>query len=148
MNKIAEQLKANEGKRFEGSTSPFHRWLNPVIVKVNEGEVLLHYPLRDEMFNPMNTLHGGVTAGIVDDAVGVALFSLGKKNFHSTIQNNIDYLAPVLRQEYVMVKALIIKNGKTMVHGRCEIFDMEGKKLLATGTSNLLDVGIAIDNFK
>jgi uncharacterized protein (TIGR00369 family) len=145
MNKIAELLKAHEGKRFEGSTSPFHRWLNPVLARIDAGDVLLHYPLRDEMFNPMNTLHGGVTAGIVDDAVGVALFSLGKKNFHSTIQNNIDYLAPVLRQEFIQVRAVIIKNGKSMVHGRCEIFDMEGKKLLATGTSNLLDVGISIE---
>jgi uncharacterized protein (TIGR00369 family) len=115
-----------------------------VLAKIESGSVVLHYPLRPEMFNPMNTLHGGLTAAIVDDAVGVALFSLGKENFHSTIQNTIDYLAPVFKQEYLVVKAYIIKNGKNLVHGRCDIYDEKGQKLLATGTSNLMDVGIPI----
>jgi acyl-coenzyme A thioesterase 13 len=141
---IAQMLTNHIGKAYEGSTSPFHRWLNPIILSVEKGSVELEYPLRPEMLNPMDTLHGGITAAIVDDAIGVALFSLDKANFHSTINNTIDYLAPVLKNDAMIVKARIIKNGRNIVNGECVIYSKQTGKLVAKGTSNLLDVGLPI----
>jgi uncharacterized protein (TIGR00369 family) len=145
LSNVTHLLKKSEGKTFEESTSPFHNWLAPIILNVEIGEVELKYPLRPEMFNPMNTLHGGVTAAIVDDAVGVAVFSLGKKHFHSTINNVVDYLAPVLQGDNLIVKASVLKNGKTMVHGQCEMYSEQTGKLVSRGISNLMYLGSHIE---
>jgi acyl-coenzyme A thioesterase 13 len=141
LSNLNELLKQNLGEVFKESTSPFHRWLAPVILAVERGEVELKYNIRPEMLNPMNTLHGGVTAAIVDDAIGVAVFSLGKKSFHTTVNVVVDYLAPCLPDDHLIVKASVLKNGKTLVHGVCEMYSEKTGKLLSRGIANLMYLG-------
>lgn len=138
---VPSLLRASVGRPFAESTSAFHNWLNPVILEVESGRVKLEYPLREEMWNPMRTLHGGITAAILDDSVGLACFTLGKPNYHSTLNNSIDYLAAVPYGEQLIVHADILKNGKTIVHGQAEFYLKSSGKLVARGVSNLLYLG-------
>lgn len=146
LSQLTALLKKNIGGVFKESTSPFHRWLAPVILAVEVGKVELKYLIRPEMLNPMNTLHGGVTAAIVDDSVGVAVFSLGKKTFHTTVNVVVDYLAPCLPGDNLLVKAVVIKNGKTLVHGQCEIFSEKTGKLIGRGIANLMYLGSMMES--
>ena len=141
LSNLTDLLKQNIGGVFKESRSPFHLWLAPVILAVEKGKVELKYIIRPEMFNPMNTLHGGVTAAIVDDSIGVAVFSLGKKSFHTTVNLVVDYLAPSLPDDHLIVKAVVIKNGKTLVHGQCEMFSEKTGKLVVRGIANLMYLG-------
>ena len=138
---VPDLLRASVGSTFEASISPFHTWLNPIILSVEPGSMKLEYPLRPEMWNPMKTLHGGLTAAILDDSVGLTCFSLGKPNFHSTLNNSIDYLAAVPFGEKLIVHADILKNGKSIVHGQAEFYLKSNGKLVARGVSNLLYLG-------
>jgi acyl-coenzyme A thioesterase 13 len=146
LSNLSALIKRNIGRVFEESTSPFHRWLAPVILAVETGEVELKYNIRPEMLNPMNTLHGGVTAAIVDDAIGVAVFSLGKKSFHTTVNVVVDYLAPCMPGDNLIVKASVLKNGKTLVHGQCEMYSEKTGKLLSRGIANLMYLGPLLEN--
>ena len=138
---MIEKLKKSEGEVFSESTSPFHKWLGPRIEKIEHGKVELTYPLREEMFNPMGTLHGGMIAAIVDDAAGVAVFSLEKDDFHSTLNNVVDYLAPVFPGDSLQVKAEALKTGKTTVHVQVDFYSFTSKKMVARGISNLIYLG-------
>ena len=141
LRSMIEKLKNSEGKVFSESTSPFHKWLGPKIEKIETGKVELLYPLREEMFNPMGTLHGGMVAAIVDDAAGVAVFSLEKEDFHSTLNNVVDYLAPVFPGDGLRVKAHALKTGKTTVHVQVDFYSSQSNKLVARGISNLIYLG-------
>ena len=132
-----EQLKSYTGKEFTVSPSPFMRWLRPVVLMVEEGHLEFEYQIRPEWLNPIGNLHGGVTAAIIDDAIGATMFSLNEPSFFATINNVIDYLGIAKKGEKIIAETNIIKRGKQFVNAQCEIWNSDKNRLLAKGTSNL-----------
>ena len=132
-----EQLKSYTGKEFTVSPSPFMRWLKPVVLTVEEGHLEFEYQIRPEWLNPIGNLHGGVTAAIIDDALGATVFSLNEPSFFTTINNVIDYLGIAKKGEKIIAETNIIKRGKQFVNAQCEIWNSDKSRLLAKGTSNL-----------
>jgi acyl-coenzyme A thioesterase 13 len=142
MNKTLEFLKQQIGKDSAASPSPLMRWLNPTLLAVEEGKVTLQYVVRNEMTNPMGNMHGGITAAIVDDAIGVTVFSLGESVFYTTITNSIDYFSSVKEKDSVIAETLIIKKGRQLINAQCEIWNADKSRLMAKGYSNLIKTDI------
>src|SRR4051812_9982997 len=92
-NKSLEVLKSYIGKEFTASPSPFSSWLKPVVLAAEEGKLTFQFQVRKEMTNPIGTLHGGVTAAIIDDIIGTTFFSYNEEYFYITLNNVIDYFA-------------------------------------------------------
>src|ERR1700748_2813592 len=137
-NKQLENLQLHVGKEFLASPSPFMLWLKPVILSAEYGKLSFQYKIRKEMTNPMGTLHGGVTAAIVDDVIGATMFSFNEDHFYTTINNSIDYFAHALEGEFIIADTSINKKGKQIVNAQCEIWNENKTRLLARGYSNLL----------
>lgn len=114
------------------------RWLNPDILAVAEGAMTLRYSVREEMTNPMGQLHGGISAAIIDDAIGCTLYADAHLPGYTTISNYIDYLLPAKLGEKVIARTRVIKKGNRIVNAKCEIMDESGQKLIAVGVSNLI----------
>ena len=89
----AQFLKDRVGKEVTDSPSPFMSWLKPIMVAVNEGNLVFQYTVRKEMTNPFGTLHGGVIAAMIDDAIGATLISYGEPFFYVSVNLVVDYLA-------------------------------------------------------
>lgn len=132
-----EQLKYFRGKEFTDTPSPFMRWLNPVIISAEEGHLEFEYVVRKEWLNPMNNLHGGVTSAIIDDALGVTMFSLNELSFYTTINNVIDYFSTAKEEDKIIAETRIIKRGKQFINAQCEIWNTGKSRLIARGVSNL-----------
>ncbi|MCV9930289.1 PaaI family thioesterase [Flavobacterium sp. LS1R49] len=126
------------GKEFTASPSPFMLWMNPIVVDAQEGTVTFKYMIRDEMTNPVKSLHGGVTAAIADDCIGATLFSLNEDNFYTTINLVVDYFAPAHLGDTILAETAIIKRGKQLVNAQCEIWNKDKTRLIARAYSNLL----------
>lgn len=139
MDKLAV-LKTFIGKEFTDSPSPFMRWLNPVVVSAEEGQIEFRYTVRPEWLNPMGNLHGGVTAAIMDDIIGATMFSLNEKSFITTINNVIDYFSTATVNDDIIAEAKIIKRGRQFVNAQCEIWNADKTRLIARGTSNLFKI--------
>jgi len=137
VNKL-EVLKAYIGKEFAASPSPFMKWLRPLVLSAEEGKLSFQYTVRKEMLNPVGTLHGGVTAAIVDDVIGATVFSFNEDFFYTTVNNVIDYFASAREGERVIAETSIIKKGKQMVNAQCEVWNADKTRLIARGYSNLL----------
>ncbi|ASK31440.1 thioesterase [Chryseobacterium sp. T16E-39] len=135
-----EQLKQFIGKEFDQSPSPFMKWLNPIVVSVEEGNLEFRYTVRPEWLNPIGNLHGGVTAAIVDDIIGATMFSLNEKSFITTINNVIDYFSTAKENDNIVAETKIIKRGKQFVNAQCEIWNADKTRLIARGTSNLFKI--------
>lgn len=138
MNKALEFLKAQLGKEASNSPSPLMRWLNPVMLSVEEGSIVFEYTIRKEWLNPMGYLHGGITAAIIDDAIGASVFSYGEAAFYTTINNCIDYFGVAQEGHKIIAKTAIIKKGKQLVNAQCEVWNSDQTRLVAKGYSNLL----------
>jgi len=138
MNKSIEFLKAQVGKEATNSPSPLMRWLNPVMLSVDEGKIAFEYTVRKEWLNPIGTLHGGITAAIVDDAIGATVFSYGEPFFYSTINNAIDYFGIALEGHKIIAKTSVTRKGKQLINAQCEVWNNSQTRLLAKGYSNLL----------
>ena len=135
-----EQLKQFIGKEFDQSPSPFMKWLNPIVLSVEEGQLEFQYTVRPEWLNPMGNLHGGVTAAIFDDVIGATMFSLNEKTFIVTINNSIDYFSTAKENDNIVAETKIIKRGKQFVNAECEIWNADKTRLIARGTSNLFKI--------
>lgn len=144
MNKVVAHLKEQIGKQASDTLtpSPLMIWLNPVLLAVEEGVVVFEYTVRKEMTNPIGILHGGVSAAIIDDAIGTAVYTFGEDHFYSTINNAIDYFSPARENETVIAETMIIKKGRQLINAHCEIWNSDRTKLIAKGYSNLIKTSI------
>lgn len=137
----SEQLKSFS-EEFKNTSSPFTRWLNPVIVAAEEGHLKFEYTVRNEWLNPMNILHGGITSAIIDDTLGATALSLNESVFYTTINNVIDYFSTAKEGDKIIAETKIIKRGKQFINAQCEIWNIEKNRLIARGTSNLFKTEI------
>ncbi|MES2140204.1 MAG: PaaI family thioesterase [Bacteroidota bacterium] len=137
-NNQLEVLQSFIGKEFTASPSPFMLWLRPIVISAEQGKLSFQYTVRKEMMNPARTLHGGVTAAIIDDIIGATMFSFNEDYFYTTINNVIDYFASSKENDTIIADTLVIKKGKQIVNVQCQIWNAGKDRLIARAYSNLL----------
>lgn len=143
-NNVNDRLKVFQsfiGIEVTNSPSNFMNWLKPTVISAEKGSLQCSYIVRNEMTNPYGILHGGITAGIIDDLIGATVFTLGLSNAYTTVNNNIDYFAPAKEGDLITAKTSIVKQGRTIINLQCEIFLPSGDRLIAKGYSNMLNIG-------
>lgn len=140
MNKALALFESLVGKDSSESICPLTTWLNPTLLSAETGKLEFSYVIREEMTNPMGVLHGGMTAAIIDDAVGAAVFSLGKPNMYTTVNLAVDYFAPARAGDTIIAVASIAKNGNQIVSTNCEVWNAERTRKIARGHSNLIKI--------
>jgi acyl-coenzyme A thioesterase PaaI-like protein len=89
------------------------------------------------MTNPLSTLQGGIFTVMMDDTLGVAVYSLGKNKFYTTINFYTDYLGSAAENDLIIVSAKVIRHGNTILNVGITV-ENQDKKLLAKGNSNLV----------
>jgi uncharacterized protein (TIGR00369 family) len=140
--KEAAFLRQFIGKEVVGSPSPFMNWLRPVMLLVEEGHLEFQHTIRKEMTNPFGTLHGGITAAIIDDAIGATLIMYGEPFFHVTVNLAIDYFAAAKEGDVIIAQTTIIKKGKQIVNAQCDVWNNDRTRLIAKGYTNMLKTPI------
>ncbi len=131
-------LQQSIDQEFEGSPSPFMHWLKPVIRRAEYGALKFEYLIRKEMTNPMGVLHGGVTAGIIDDIIGATVFAMNLSRPYTTINNCIDYFAPAREGDLIEAHTTLVKRGEQILNLQCEVWLPAKKRLIARGYSNMI----------
>ena len=129
------------GKVVQNSPSNFMNWLKPTVIAAEKGSLHCSYVVRKEMTNPYGILHGGITAGIIDDLIGATVFTLDLAHAFTTVNNNIDYFAPAKEGDVITAKTSIIKQGRTIINLQCDVFLPAKNRLIARGYSNMFNIG-------
>jgi uncharacterized protein (TIGR00369 family) len=141
MSEINQHLAAIQqeiGKEFSKSPSPFTHWLKPVVKGAEAGSLIFEYRIRKDMTNPMQVLHGGVSAGIIDDIIGATVFTMNLSHHYTTINNYIDYFAPAHEGDVIEARSSVIKRGKQIINLQCELWLPAKNRLIARGYSNMI----------
>jgi acyl-coenzyme A thioesterase 13 len=138
MNSVLEYFKSNIGKpAAEVSPSPLGRWLNGTLLEVDEGSLTMEFLVRKEMCNPGGILHGGIATSMMDDIIGITVFSLGNQIFYSSVNMSVDFLYSAKPDEKLIVKSNIVRIGKKIAHAEGEIRNEAGQ-IIAKCTTNLV----------
>ena len=129
-------LQEQVGKPMAASPSHFAHWLNGTLLEVKEEGIKVSFIVRKDMTNPMGILHGGVTAAIFDDVMGVTFFGMDTEYFFPTLDLSVVYFAPAKEGEEVIAQTQVLKKGQTVIYMEAFLYNSAGK-LLAKGGSNV-----------
>jgi len=136
-NPVLDYLQSLKGHILEDSPSPLCVWLHGRLTDVSIGKASIEYVVRKEMTNPLGTLQGGMFTAMMDDTLGVAVYSLGKDKFYTTVNFYVDYLESAVEGDAITVTAEVVRHGNTMVNVEMWVNNRSGK-LIAKGNSNLV----------
>lgn len=104
---------------------PFNAHVGLRLAQLHADGVTVECSLRPELLNAAGVLHGGVTATLVDVAVGVALTRhLGRPRAATTVEMKLNYLRPVAGGK-VSARSYLLKVGSTLCSSRVDVFDSD-----------------------
>jgi uncharacterized protein (TIGR00369 family) len=142
----ADRQKAMSGLEFvQGlvdGTLPLNtiaKTLGYDIVEVTSGRVVITCEPNDTHLNPAGTVHGGLSATLLDSAMGLAIRSTQEKGFGSTtLEFKISLVRPITPETgLITAEGVVLNCGRRIGTAEGRITDRQGR-LLAHGTTTCL----------
>jgi uncharacterized protein (TIGR00369 family) len=130
-------LPGSEALERELQQHGLFSWLDLDIVTVEPGRAVFDLPFDEKFANlSSGTVHGGITATVIDTASGFALrstFEDPARAALTTTDLNVRYVRPA--RDDLRVAAEVVRSGSSMGVTECEVTTMhEGeRKVVATG---------------
>ncbi len=142
-NKRLSFLRTFIGKPMDRHFSPVAKWLNGTLIAIEDGAMEVEYLVREDMCNPMGTLHGGIAATILDDIVGTMVYALGREFGFTSVNLNCDFLNPAVAGDVLVAKSAVIRAGKNIIHVEGRLVNAHGR-IIAKCTSNLIQTAFKL----
>jgi uncharacterized protein (TIGR00369 family) len=100
----------------------------------------LEFDVREEMLNPMGTIHGGAIAAILDEAMGMQLFvkSSNDDTFFA-LNISVDFVKNAKLGEKLRVSTEVVRIGKNTANLKSIILNSK-EEVVAHGSSNFLKI--------
>jgi acyl-CoA thioesterase len=115
---------------------PFNHHLGLRVTRMYKDGLALECEFRPEWTNGFGTLHGGVTATLIDAAIGIAVIAHSGGRTTNTVELKVNYLRPGVGDKF-HCRSRLVKTGRTLVFGEAEVRDRNGA-LVATGTATYI----------
>jgi uncharacterized protein (TIGR00369 family) len=141
-----EQLKAMSGLNFVQGLASGALPLNTIaqtlgydVVEAESGRVVITVSPNESHLNPWGTVHGGLTATLLDSCMGLAVQSTLEKGFGSTTLEFKISLVRAITTETGEIKAegKVLNAGRRIGTAEGRVTDRKGR-LLAHGTTTCL----------
>jgi uncharacterized protein (TIGR00369 family) len=109
------------------------------IVEVERGRVVIVCEPNGSHLNPAGTVHGGLSATLLDSCMGLAIRSMQEKGSNSTtLEFKISLVRPITPETgLIRAEGVVLQCGRRVGTAEGRITDREGK-LLAHGTTTCL----------
>lgn len=121
------------------ANSPIYNFLlsELVVVSATKGSVTSHLTLGPQQMNSSGTIHGAVSAAIVDMGGGLAIASHGFEKTGASIDIHITYIGQAHVGETIEIEATANKVGRAMGFTTiriCKLLDGKPGPLVATAS--------------
>lgn len=136
MKELPAWLKAHLLSIYERSS--YAKYLQMGIIDLHEGETTISMCVRHEMTNSAGLLHGGAEGSLLDMAMNLACYSLGRRV--TVLGFNTNFLRGVKEGQTVRAVATVLHSGQSTLVVEGRILDDTGK-LLAKGRGTFLATG-------
>jgi len=109
------------------------------IIEAESGRVVIIAEPTDIHLNPAGTVHGGLSATLLDSCMGLAVHSTLDKGFGSTtLEFKISFARPITPQTGpIRAEGTVISRGRRVGTAEGRVTDRDGR-LLAHGTTTCL----------
>lgn len=112
----------------------FDRVLSKVdILSAVPGKVVCEMQVAEEHTNRVGTLHGGMTATLVDVISTVAIMNSERGAPGVSVDMNITYMNAAKLGEDVLITAQVLKQGKTLAFATVDLTSKATGKIIAQG---------------
>jgi uncharacterized protein (TIGR00369 family) len=120
--------------------APIQELLGFELDEAEDGRVVFSIEPGEQHYNPIGSVHGGVTATLLDSAMGAAVHStLPQGTGYVTLELKFNLVRPITAETgRVLAEGKIIHRGKSVATVEASLRTAEGDKLLAHGTSTCL----------
>lgn len=108
-------------------TDRFSRWLGIKILEVKTGYCKTQMTVRDEMFNGLGVVHGGVAFSLADSTFAFACNN--RNNLSLALDTSINYLKPVHPGDVLTAEAEEIHHGKSTGLYHINITNQSGNRV-------------------
>nr|XP_055075586.1 acyl-coenzyme A thioesterase 13 [Misgurnus anguillicaudatus] len=116
------------------NSSGFDRVLSKVeIVSAAPGRVVCEMKVEEEHTNRGGTLHGGMTATLVDVISTTAIMYSERGAPGVSVDMNITYMNAAKVGEDVLITAQVLKQGRTLAFATVDLTNKENGKMIAQG---------------
>ncbi|XP_006198738.3 acyl-coenzyme A thioesterase 13 [Vicugna pacos] len=123
-----------EMMKFLSSHRDFDRVLDKVnLVSAVPGKMICEMKVEEQHTNKMGTLHGGMTATLVDCISTFALICSERGVPGVSVDMNITYMSPAKIGDDIVITAHILKQGKTLAFASVDLTNKATGKLIAQG---------------
>ncbi|XP_072460076.1 acyl-coenzyme A thioesterase 13 [Notamacropus eugenii] len=123
-----------EGLKVFVQSGGFDRVLDKVtILSASSGKVVCEMKVEQEHVNKLGSLHGGLTATLVDAISTLALLNTERGLPGVSVDMNITYLSPAKKGEEILIAAQILKQGRTLAFASVDLTNKITGKLIAQG---------------
>lgn len=124
-----EQLA--ELARYFDEEVTFSRHIGAKVEEVEAGRSVVSIEIEDVHLNGAGTLHGGVYASLIDNAMGLAVLALvGTRT--ATIEMNVHFLGAV-REGRITCRSEVVHRTRRTATAEAKVYDAEDN-LVAMGT--------------
>uniref|UniRef100_A0A8C4QSY5 Acyl-coenzyme A thioesterase 13 n=1 Tax=Eptatretus burgeri TaxID=7764 RepID=A0A8C4QSY5_EPTBU len=102
-------------------------------VSASPGHLVCEMGVEKEHTNRGGTMHGGLTALLVDSVSTLALFTTKDGRPGVSVDMNITYMKAAQEGETVMITADVLKQGRTLAFTSVDIMNKDTGHLIAQG---------------
>ncbi|KAM6974704.1 acyl-coenzyme A thioesterase 13 [Tautogolabrus adspersus] len=115
-------------------TPGFDRVLSKVnILSASPGKLVCEMRVEEEHTNRGGTLHGGLTATLVDVISTVAILNTERAAPGVSVDMNITYMSAAKIGEDVLITAQVLKQGRTLAFASVDLTNKATGKIIAQG---------------
>ncbi|CAL8293575.1 unnamed protein product [Merluccius merluccius] len=115
-------------------TPGFDRVISKVnVLSASPGKVVCEMKVEEEHTNRGGTLHGGLTATLVDIISTTAIMYSERGSPGVSVDMNITYMNAAKVGEDVLITAQVLKEGKTLAFATVDLINKSTGKFIAQG---------------
>uniref|UniRef100_A0A8C0H429 Acyl-coenzyme A thioesterase 13 n=1 Tax=Chelonoidis abingdonii TaxID=106734 RepID=A0A8C0H429_CHEAB len=103
------------------------------VLSATPGKVVCEMKIEEEHTNRGGTLHGGLTATLVDVVSTAALLYTERGMPGVSVDMNITYMSAAKIGEEILITAQILKQGRSMAFASVDVTNKETGKFVAQG---------------
>nr|XP_033790385.1 acyl-coenzyme A thioesterase 13 [Geotrypetes seraphini]XP_033790386.1 acyl-coenzyme A thioesterase 13 [Geotrypetes seraphini] len=128
LNHLQQMMKAIVG------LPGFDRVTNKVnFISASPGKVVCEMTVEEEHTNANGTLHGGMTATLVDFISTAALLYTERGAPGVSVDMNITYMNAAKLGESILITAQVLKQGRSLAFATVDLINKDTGKIIAQG---------------
>ena len=102
------------------------------------GECLFECRTSDWMRNAFGTLHGGMCATVMDQAMGFVAYCVKPgEGITPTVQMQVEYHSPLIPGKSIFVRVQVVSAGKTLIHMAAQAWQTDREDTLCLSATGL-----------